>query len=94
VGPYARGRSLVLQGVAAFRRDVRAKPRDVHSAAFAASHAASPHIAVPVAMIRDDDFRVRPGRIRSRGSQRGRPAIAQALAAAQRAGGIGSGRAR
>jgi type IV secretory pathway VirD2 relaxase len=45
-------------------------------------------------MIRDDDFRVRPGRIRSRGSQRGRPAIAQALAAAQRAGGIGSGRAR
>jgi type IV secretory pathway VirD2 relaxase len=42
----------------------------------------------------EDDFRVRPGRIRSRGSQRGRPAIAQALAAAQRAGGIGAARAR
>ena len=45
-------------------------------------------------MIRDDDFRLRPGRIRSRGSQRGRPAIAQALAAAQRAGGLGAGRTR
>jgi type IV secretory pathway VirD2 relaxase len=37
---------------------------------------------------RDDDFRVRPGRIRSRGSQRAQPFIAQALAAAERAGGI------
>jgi len=36
---------------------------------------------------RDQEFRVRPGRIRSRGSQRARPVIAQALAAAQRAGG-------
>ncbi|MGX9147852.1 relaxase/mobilization nuclease domain-containing protein [Mesorhizobium sp. 128a] len=35
----------------------------------------------------DDDFRVRPGRIRSRQSQRARPFIAQALAAAQKAGG-------
>ncbi|KAA3447984.1 type VI secretion protein [Mesorhizobium sp. SARCC-RB16n] len=35
----------------------------------------------------DDDFRVRPGRIRSRHSQRVRPFIAQALAAAQKAGG-------
>ena len=32
-------------------------------------------------------FRVRPGRVRSSGSQRARPFIAQALAAAQRAGG-------
>ncbi|RWO70211.1 MAG: DUF3363 domain-containing protein [Mesorhizobium sp.] len=38
-------------------------------------------------MSRDDDFRVRPGRIRSRASQRARPFIFQALAAAQRAGG-------
>lgn len=45
-------------------------------------------------MIRDDDFRLRPGRIRSRGAQRTRPVIAQALAAAQRAGGLGTGRAR
>lgn len=45
-------------------------------------------------MIRDDDFRIRPGRIRSRGSQRARPVISQALAAAQRAGGLGTGRAR
>ena len=44
------------------------------------------------------DFRVRPGRIRSTSAQRARPFIAQALAAAQRAGGsvsrqgkIGSG---
>ncbi len=42
----------------------------------------------------DEDFRVRPGRIRSRGSQRARPVIAQALAAAQRAGGHISRRGR
>lgn len=35
----------------------------------------------------DDDFRIRPGRIRSRAGQRARPFIFQALAAAQRAGG-------
>ena len=35
----------------------------------------------------EDDFRIRPGRIRSSFSQRARPFIAQALAAAQRAGG-------
>ncbi|BCH29818.1 type VI secretion protein [Mesorhizobium sp. L-8-10] len=35
----------------------------------------------------DPDFRVRPGRIRSSKAQRARPFIAQALAAAQRAGG-------
>ncbi|MER8384780.1 relaxase/mobilization nuclease and DUF3363 domain-containing protein [Mesorhizobium sp. M1380] len=38
-------------------------------------------------MKRDDSFRVRPGRIRSRASQRARPFIFQALAATQRAGG-------
>ncbi|ESZ12303.1 type VI secretion protein [Mesorhizobium sp. L2C085B000] len=38
-------------------------------------------------MTRDNDFRVRPGRIRSRASQRARPFLVQALAAAQRAGG-------
>lgn len=38
-------------------------------------------------MSTDDDFRVRPGRIRSSRIQRARPFIAQALAAAQRAGG-------
>ena len=42
----------------------------------------------------EEDFRVRPGRIRSRGSQRARPIIAQALAAAQRAGGHISRRGR
>jgi type IV secretory pathway VirD2 relaxase len=35
----------------------------------------------------EDDFRVRPGRIRSSKAQRARPFIAQALAATQRAGG-------
>ncbi|RST86565.1 DUF3363 domain-containing protein [Aquibium carbonis] len=38
-------------------------------------------------MSRDDDFRVRPGRIRSSKAQRAKPFVAQALAAAQRAGG-------
>jgi type IV secretory pathway VirD2 relaxase len=38
-------------------------------------------------MTRDDDFRVRPGRIRSSRAQRTKPFIAQALAAAQKAGG-------
>lgn len=39
------------------------------------------------AMSGEDDFRLRPGRIRSSSSQRVRPFIAQALAATQRAGG-------
>ena len=38
-------------------------------------------------MNRDDDLRIRPGRIRSRGNQRAKPFVAQALAAAQKAGG-------
>ena len=40
----------------------------------------------------DEDFRIRPGRIRSRGSQRVLPIITQALVAAQRAGGCRPGR--
>ncbi|MDR3473547.1 MAG: DUF3363 domain-containing protein [Devosia sp.] len=38
-------------------------------------------------MTTDNEFRIRPGRIRSPSAQRARPFIAQALAAAQRAGG-------
>ena len=38
-------------------------------------------------MTEDNEFRIRPGRIRSTSAQRVRPFIAQALAAAQRAGG-------
>ncbi|WP_234053415.1 MULTISPECIES: VirD2 family relaxase/mobilization nuclease [unclassified Xanthobacter] len=38
-------------------------------------------------MTRDDNFRVRPGRIRSSRAQRAKPFVAQALAAAQKAGG-------
>ncbi|MDI5927775.1 DUF3363 domain-containing protein [Rhizobium leguminosarum] len=38
-------------------------------------------------MSRDDDFHIRPGRIRSSKAQRARPFIAQALAAAEKAGG-------
>ena len=53
-----------------------------------------PHIAGHCPMSRDDDFRIRPGRIRSRGGQRAAPIIAQALAAAQRAGGQVSRRGR
>jgi hypothetical protein len=37
-------------------------------------------------MKRDDDFRVRPGRIRSKRAQRAQAFIAQALAAAEKAG--------
>ncbi|MFS3137132.1 relaxase/mobilization nuclease domain-containing protein [Gluconacetobacter sacchari] len=43
-------------------------------------------------MKNDDGFRVRAGRIRSPRAQRARPFIAQALAATQRAGGMGRGR--
>jgi type IV secretory pathway VirD2 relaxase len=39
------------------------------------------------AMSNEDDFRVRPGKIRSRSNMRAKPFIAQALAAAERAGG-------
>jgi type IV secretory pathway VirD2 relaxase len=42
----------------------------------------------------EDTFRIRPGRIRSSSSQRVRPFIAQALAAANRAGGIVSPKGR
>ena len=38
-------------------------------------------------MTSEDDFRIRPGRIRSRQIQRAKPFVAQALAAAQKAGG-------
>lgn len=38
-------------------------------------------------MNHEDEFRIRPGKIRSRRSQRAKPFIAQALAAAERAGG-------
>lgn len=41
----------------------------------------------PSTMSGEDDFRIRPGRIRSTHAQQARPFIAQALAAAQRAGG-------
>ncbi|WP_309086683.1 DUF3363 domain-containing protein [Chelativorans sp.] len=45
-------------------------------------------------MTKDDDINVRLGRIRSRAGQRARPFVAQALAAAQRAGGNISRRGR
>ena len=38
-------------------------------------------------MTSEDDFRIRPGRIRSRQIQHPKPFVAQALAAAQKAGG-------
>jgi len=45
-------------------------------------------------MTGEENFRIRPGRVRSRGGQRALPAITQALAAAQRAGGHISRRGR
>ena len=38
----------------------------------------------------DNEFRIRPGRIRSTRAQQARPFVAPALAAAQKAGGRGS----
>jgi len=46
------------------------------------------------AMSAEDDFRIRPGRIRSTRAQQARPFIAQALAAAQKAGGAVSWQGR
>jgi len=45
-------------------------------------------------MSAEDDFRIRPGRIRSTRAQQARPFIAQALAAAQKAGGAVSRQGR
>ncbi|MEF2071048.1 relaxase/mobilization nuclease domain-containing protein [Consotaella aegiceratis] len=45
-------------------------------------------------MTSEDDFRIRPGRIRSSKAQRARPFIAQALAAVERAGGTVSRRGK
>lgn len=54
---------------------------------FSEAFQSKPHLADSAAMNRDDDFRVRPGRIRSRAGQRARPFIVQALAAAQQSAG-------
>ena len=45
------------------------------------------HIAGGSRLNRDDDLRIRPGRVRSRGDQNARSFVAKALAAAERAGG-------
>jgi len=69
-----------------------------HAAMYArvAQHRAHGNSAIPstniahrgvTAMSNDDDLRIRPGKIRSRPNMRTRPFVAQALAAAQRAGG-------
>jgi hypothetical protein len=60
----------------------------------ACRHKGLPHIAARAGMTSEESFRIRPGRVRSRGGQRALPAIAQALAAAQRAGGHISRRGR
>lgn len=93
MGPLATGRSLDFQGLCHCTGDVRAKTREVGLAPFPAVPAALLHIAGDI-MTGEDDFRIRPGSIRSRGTQRGRPAIAQALAAVRKAGGIAPSRSR
>src|SRR6516165_4574714 len=45
-------------------------------------------------MASNDDFRIRPGRIRSTRSPRTKPFLAQALQAAQKAGGFSRGRTK
>jgi len=52
------------------------------------------HLAPPNPVKSDDYLRIRPGRIRSRSSERTKPAILQAIAAAKRAGGFVSKRGR
>jgi len=49
---------------------------------------AFPHLALNEAMSRDDDLRIRPGRIRSTRAPRTKPFVTQALAAAEKAGGV------
>ncbi|AFK54036.1 hypothetical protein TMO_2198 [Tistrella mobilis KA081020-065] len=49
---------------------------------------AIPHLAPDRTMSRDDDLRIRPGRIRSTRAPRTKPFITQALAAAEKAGGV------
>lgn len=46
------------------------------------------HLAPDFAMSRDDDMRIRPGRIRSTRAPRTKPFVTQALAAAEKAGGV------
>ncbi len=80
------GRSVVLIG---FSGDLRASPERDAMCAPANCRALSMRIAhrAGFPMNRDDDFHVRPGRIRSSRSQRAKPFIAQALAAVETAGG-------
>lgn len=68
-------------------RDVCCPWREVHALPEARISGVLPHIAHGADMKDEDTFRVRPGKIRSRGAQRLRPFVAQALAAAKRAGG-------
>lgn len=70
------------------------KWREVHDCPKAPAKASLLHLAPPNSMKSDDDLRIRPGRIRSRGSERTKPAIFQAIAAAKRAGGLVSKRGR
>ncbi|MCP5386017.1 MAG: DUF3363 domain-containing protein [Novosphingobium sp.] len=64
------------------------KCRDVPASRNCRFSAAQAHIAGKIVTRDDSDIRIRPGRIRSRGDERSRPAIAQALTSARRAGGI------
>lgn len=66
------------------RRTKRAQPSSLTEVA---EFRAVRRLATCTPMTREDDFRVKLGRIRSRRGQRARPFIAQALAAAERAGG-------
>jgi type IV secretory pathway VirD2 relaxase len=76
----------VLHGFASAFRDVRDLPGEVRHDDFLNAFNETCTLRRTV-MAKDDDFRVRPGRIRSRSAERARPFVLQALASAQRAGG-------
>ncbi len=89
-----KGRDVRLWAVVVFQ-GVMASWRDVRLIGAACGTAAIPQenqlplcamCGIPT-MSGEDDFRIRPGRIRSTRAQQARPFIAQALAAAQKAGG-------
>ena len=68
------------------RRDCARQPANSHSSLEDCNYV---HLACARVMTRDDDLRVRIGRIRDKGSaRRAKPFIAQALAAAEKAGGL------
>ena len=78
------GRTQTDQAFCA-RRDYAPQPASSHNSFKDRNYG---HLAGARVMTRDDDLRIRIGRIRDTDSRRAKPFIAQALAAAEKAGGL------